>query len=244
MYLAKGKEGKECSIETQVGQCIHYGTALLCLQILLDAASEAANIVGFSFRPDKCASLSLTATRQRATFIETVDFVIQGNDIPALAQEESYRYIEIPIGLVHNIDDLPNIVPQLTKHVEIIGSSLLAPWQKLDALRSFVQPCLTYALRAGNPEMQSLHIYNTDATCRHCAAHPATLPHVVCHCPPHIVQISGRHNSIVQRLTNAIRFGKIATDRTRAESNLRLRPDVVVEEDNRVHIMDVTYMFF
>ena len=84
---------------------------------------------------------------------------------------------------------------------------------------------------------------NTDATCRHCPSHPETLPHVVCHCPPHMIQIRGRHNSIVELLTNAIRFGKITTDRTIAESNLRLRPDIVVEEDNHVLIIDVTCPF-
>ena len=145
---------KNAASKLKSGQCNHYGTVLSCLayaddlvlivrskqalQILLDAASEAANIVGFSFRPDKCASLSLTATRQRATFVETVDFVIQGSHIPALAQEESYRYLGVSIGLIHNIDDIPNIIPQLISHVELIGSSLLAPWQKLDALRTFV----------------------------------------------------------------------------------------------------------
>ena len=146
---------------TYADDFVLIGHSKQALQILLDAASEAANIVGFSFRPDKCASLSLTSTRQRATFVETVDFVIQGSHIPALAQEESYRYLGVPIGLIHNIDDIPNIIPQLISHVELIGSSLLAPWQKLDALRTFVQPCLTYALRAGNPLMQSLDLYRS-----------------------------------------------------------------------------------
>jgi hypothetical protein len=83
---------------------------------------------------------------------------------------------------------------------------------------------------------------NTDPTCRHCVQ-PETLPHVVCHCRPHMVQIRERHDSVVKRLTNAIRFGKITTDRTVEQSNLRLRPDVVVEEDNRVLIIDVTCPF-
>ena len=126
---------------------------------MLDAASEAAHIVGFQFRLDKCASLTLTSTKQRATFVTTEDFTIQGNHIPALAQEESYQYLGVPIGLIHNIDDLPSVLPQLIKHIELIGASLLAPWQKVDALRTFVQPCLSYVLRAGNPEMQSLDIY-------------------------------------------------------------------------------------
>ena len=37
--------------------------------------------------------------------------------------------------------------------------SLLAPWQKLDAIRMFLQMCLTYALRAGIPLKKSLHDY-------------------------------------------------------------------------------------
>ena len=166
---------KDAAKKLKSGACFHYGTLLSCLayaddlvliarskralQTLLDAASEGASVLGFEFRPDKCASLSLTSTRQRATFVEPQDFTIQGNHIPALTQEQSYRYLGVPIGLVHNIDDIPNIVPQLIKNLDTINTSLLAPWQKLDAIRTFVEPCLTYALRAGNPEMQSLDEY-------------------------------------------------------------------------------------
>ena len=168
---------KAAASKLKSGNCVHYGSALCCLayaddlvivarskealQRLLDAASKAAHIVGFQFRPDKCASLSLTSTKQRAAFVKTEDFTIQGNHIPALAQEESYRYLGVPMGLIHNIDDLPSIVPQLIKHIELIGASLLAPWQKIDAFRTFVQPCLSYALRAGNPEMQLLDRYKS-----------------------------------------------------------------------------------
>ena len=58
-----------------------------------------------------------------------------------------------------------------------------------------------------------------------------------------MVQIRDRHNSIVSRLTNAIRFGKITTDRTVTKYNLRLRPDVVVEEGSQVLLIDVTCLF-
>ena len=58
-----------------------------------------------------------------------------------------------------------------------------------------------------------------------------------------MVQIRDRHDAIVSRLLNAISFGKVTTDRTIQESNLRLRPDVVVEEDNRVLLIDVTCPF-
>ena len=468
---------KDAAKKLKSGACFHYGTLVSCLayaddlviiarsaralQTLLDAASEGATILGFEFRPDKCASLSLTSTKQRATFVEAKDFTIQGNHLPALTQEESYRYLGVPIGLVHNIDDLPSIVPQLIRNLETINSSLLAPWQKLDAIRTFVQPCLTYALRAGNPVMQSLdeykrtlnrvlreicslpnraaqsyiyahkkagglsfqeprtecdvqaivqavrmlsssdeavvamarqelryivrrstlsnpspeliatylsstpdprtsHLYYTYSSlwsrvrqaCRrlrvsfhyseenpisisadgsdrvesrlvtsflhrlvqsrfadelmslrdqgkvarclatdqyangstwHCSGlnirfkdwrfihrarlnilplnankhkfshnasekcrfcdQPETLPHVLCHCRPDMVQIRNRHNRVVDRLTNAIRFGTISTDRTIRDSGLRLRPDIVVEEQDQVLIIDVTCPF-
>ena len=166
---------KEEAVKIKSGTCNHFGTDLSCLayaddlvlmarskdtlQRLLYAAAEAANTLGLNFRPDKCATLSLTSTRQRATFVEPTDFTIQGEHIPALSQEESYRYLGVPIGLIHNIDDIPSIVPKLIQHINIIRSSLLAPWQKLDAIRTFIQPCLTYALRAGNPLKQSLDEY-------------------------------------------------------------------------------------
>ena len=78
---------------------------------------------------------------------------------------------------------------------------------------------------------------NAHPTCRHCTQ-PKTLGHVVCHCRPLMMQIRWRHNAIVNRLTKAVRFGKITTDRTIKGSNLNLRPDIVVEEDQRVFVMD------
>ena len=83
---------------------------------------------------------------------------------------------------------------------------------------------------------------NTNEKCRHCEQ-PETLPHVICHCRPYMVQIRERHNSIVNRLTNAIRFGTITTDRTIENSKLRLRPDIVMEDNNSVLIIDVTCPF-
>ena len=367
----------------------------------------------------------------------------------------------MPIGLIHNIDDLPNIVPCLIRDLEIIRASLLAPWQKLDAIRTFIQPCLTYALRAGDPLKKSLHEFRSlllkavrdicslptrasasyifagkaagglalqdptiesdlqavvqalrilsspddaiskiakaelktfvrrttqsaptaeliskylsasqdprldhlsysthsslwsrvrmacrrqkitfvfsdtnpphvsaddsegvvsknisiflhrlvqlrsadelmslrdqgkvarcmaedqygngsswhmnglnirfkdwrfihrarlnvlplnankskfsyaDPTCRHCY-HPETLPHVICHCRPHMTQTRDRHNKIVNRIVKAVRFGEICTDRAILESGLRLRPDIVVKDQNNILIIDVTCPF-
>ena len=66
----------------------------------------------------------------------------------------------MPIGVIHNIDDLDNILPQLITDLEAIRSSLLAPWQKLNTIRTFLQSALTYALRAGDPKKKSLDDYH------------------------------------------------------------------------------------
>lgn len=52
-----------------------------------------------------------------------------------------------------------NIIPKLIEDIVTIRNSLLAPWQKIDAIRTFVQPCLKNAIRAGDPEKQSLDTY-------------------------------------------------------------------------------------
>lgn len=50
-----------------------------------------------------------------------------------------------------------------------------------------------------------------------------------------MVAIRKRHDRIVERLTNAVRFGVITTDRQVENSNSRLRPDIVLEEGDVAH---------
>ena len=54
--------------------------------------------------------------------------------------------------------------------------------------------------------------FRTSPACRHCSQ-PETLPHVICHCRPQMTQIRDRHNKIVKRIVNAVRFGEIQTDK-------------------------------
>lgn len=124
------------------------------LQDLLDAASSSATLLGLEFRQDKCASLSLTKSN-----VAAIDYLVQGKTIPALLQHEHYRYLGIPIGVIRDVSDLHTLVDHLCNDLDKINSSLLAPWQKLDAIRTFIQPCLTYVLRAGNPLKRSLINY-------------------------------------------------------------------------------------
>ena len=128
------------------------------LQLLLDAVSDTANTLNLAFRADKCASLSLN---KHAPRIRLDAFTVQDATIPALDREDHYRYLGVPIGLVHNITNIQTLVDELTSKLAKIEQSLLAPWQKLDAIRTFVQPCLTYALRSSDPTTQSLQAYRS-----------------------------------------------------------------------------------
>ena len=117
------------------------------LQSLLNDVSLAADILNLNFRPDKCASLSLTCNKREPTRVGDTVFNVQRGGIPVLSKEESYRYLGVPIGLLYDASDMCNITNKLISDLEKIRDSLLTPWQKLDAIRTFIQPCLTYALR-------------------------------------------------------------------------------------------------
>ncbi len=129
------------------------------LQNLLDSASKTATLIGLEFRPDKCATLCMTYNRKYADNIQLHKFTVQGKDIPVLKEHEHYRYLGVPIGMIRDVDYLDSLVDDLCNDLERIRSSLLAPWQKLDAIKTFIQPCLTYALRAGEPLKESLQKY-------------------------------------------------------------------------------------
>lgn len=58
-----------------------------------------------------------------------------------------------------------------------------------------------------------------------------------------MTQIRDRHNKIFDKITNAVRFGEIRTDRAVKESGLRLRPDIAVKDQNNVFTVDVTCPF-
>ena len=124
---------------------------------LLNAATTSANILGLSFRPDKCATLTL----HDGSHAVNTAFHIQGQAIPVMSAEDTYRYLGVPIGLIHNVNDLPAMLPKLIQDLGKISDSPLAPWQKLDAIRTFIQPCLTFSLRAGHPLKRSMELYRT-----------------------------------------------------------------------------------
>ena len=79
--------------------------------------------------------------------------------MPFLKKEQSDRYLGVPISLIYDASELNSITEKPMKDLEKIRDSLLAPWQKLDSIRTFNQPALTYALRACPVTRNSLYEY-------------------------------------------------------------------------------------
>ena len=132
----------------------------ISLQVLLNAASILANALGLIFRPDKSACLSFTNSKRAPEKFPHGNFKVQNKVIPALTKEH-YRYLGVPIGVIHNTDIIRYMNFDLSEDLMKIENSLVAPWQKLDAIRSFIQPCFTFILRAGCSLKKSLTDYRS-----------------------------------------------------------------------------------
>ena len=65
----------------------------------------------------------------------------------------------MPIGIEVEQHEATEICEQLIVDLEKLENSLLAPWQKLDAVRTFLQPRLSYILRAGEVKIKTLQNY-------------------------------------------------------------------------------------
>ena len=157
---------------TEIGPALHHETPLsilayaddlvvisrhrVRLQKILDAVSTAANTLGLTFRPDKSASLSFTNSKRAPNKFELFEYEIQNQPMPILEEEENYRYLGVPIGVIHNYHNVESLVQPLIDDLNKVEASLLAPWQKLDLIRTFLQPSLTFALRAGFTQKQTL----------------------------------------------------------------------------------------
>ena len=131
------------------------------LQVLLDDISLAADVLNLSFRQDKCSTLSLTCSKNDLSRVSEYEYIVQLNPIPFLKREESYRYLGVPIGSLYDAKDMQSITAKLISDLDKIRDSLLAPWQKLDAIRTFVQPGLTYALRSCQVTHEALKEYRS-----------------------------------------------------------------------------------
>ena len=111
------------------------------LQRVLHLISIVAAVLGFRFKPEKCAQLSLLSGKANTTSSVT----LYDNALRAISEGEHEIYLGIPIGckLMFRLEE--DFRPLLIK----LSDSLLAPWQKLEVFRAYLLPSLSHQLSSG-----------------------------------------------------------------------------------------------
>ncbi|UYV72706.1 hypothetical protein LAZ67_10000374 [Cordylochernes scorpioides] len=114
------------------------------LDTLLDALSDQAAKAGLKVEPQKCATLPLLCRGRRRVL--PTPFKIEGAPVPAMTKDESYLHLGVPTGF-RKSRSLNRTLQDLETEVKKIDESLLTPWQKIDAIKTFVYPKLDFILR-------------------------------------------------------------------------------------------------
>ncbi|KAG5890219.1 hypothetical protein JTB14_028761 [Gonioctena quinquepunctata] len=114
------------------------------LQNILNRVGETAAYCGLTFRPEKCASLTLDCRYRNICHT-------------ALAEGQAYEHLGIPTG--YHVDQSPeDTIDRMTFELERLDTSLLAPWQKIDALSTFILPKISFVLRGCQVQKNPLKV--------------------------------------------------------------------------------------
>nr|XP_037289623.1 uncharacterized protein LOC119183546 [Rhipicephalus microplus] len=115
------------------------------LQRRLNVVTALSDRLGLRLKPAKCRTLHLSGRYPVGTRPTT--FTVGGVPVPALADYEGHRFLGRPVGF--------RVLPDQTTVDEAIHlgrkllSSMLTPWQRLDAVKTFLYPALNFAMRVG-----------------------------------------------------------------------------------------------
>ena len=118
------------------------------MQSLLDQCEEFASWAQFVFNTKKCGSLCLS-NKGSPIYVDHLFTPHLGTEvIPALTWADRYKYLGCPTGAYRTTANVLNeLRDSLLRDSEVVFSSLLAEWQKLDAFRRFLFPRLCFALK-------------------------------------------------------------------------------------------------
>ena len=145
--------GIPISILAYADDFVQVSRSVKGLQMLLD---KAATILGLIFKPSKCATLTLHC--KGGTKVFNIDYFVQNKKIPSLKKEEPYRYLGVPVGIEAEQHEANEICQQLITDLDKIENSLLAPWQKLDSIRTFLNPDSRIFLELGMLKLKHYRI--------------------------------------------------------------------------------------
>ena len=124
------------------------------IQHMLDVAQSSASILGFEFQPDKSASLTISPNQQ-----SNQHQTLKLNNIPIknFEKDEYHLYLGFPACANYTRQPITSLVQKMTDDLHLLDISLLAPWQKIDAYRTFIQPAAQFALRTSRSTKSSFN---------------------------------------------------------------------------------------
>ncbi|CAM4642046.1 unnamed protein product [Lepidochelys olivacea] len=114
------------------------------LQRMLDATSRAADWMGLRLNAKKCASFHIDGSKRDS--VQATEFQIQGEPVIPLAEGQAYRHCSTLTGF--RVRQIPeDTIQEILQDAAKIDTSLLAPWQKINALNTFLIPHISFVLR-------------------------------------------------------------------------------------------------
>ncbi|GFU59198.1 retrovirus-related Pol polyprotein from type-2 retrotransposable element R2DM [Trichonephila clavipes] len=113
------------------------------LQEMLQATADELSLLHLRLNPTKCATLHMKMGE--SLHAAPTKFVLYNTELPALVDGEFYKYLGKPVGF--HIQKTFGTVNEATRLLRNISTSNLAQWQKIDALKTFFYPSLSFAMR-------------------------------------------------------------------------------------------------
>jgi len=116
------------------------------LQTLLDVTTDRLRRTGLHLNPGKCVTMHMSG--RTPVGVRDTRFSIDGQQVRPLRDGEATTFLGAQVGF--------QIVPRMSTVADItqlglkVLRSKLAPWQRIDAMKTFVYPAVTHLLRVGD----------------------------------------------------------------------------------------------
>lgn len=117
----------------------------------IDLIVSTAAKIGLSANPKKCFSLHIRPDHQSCL---SSQFHINGEPVAVLMNYDITSYLGKPFGF-RILPESANIEDFINTGKEILNSNL-APWQKIDALKTFLYPSFHYTMRTNQCQKTDL----------------------------------------------------------------------------------------
>ncbi|EEC13228.1 reverse transcriptase, putative [Ixodes scapularis] len=205
------------------------------LQASINLIEEEAGRLGLSLNAAKCRSLHLSGCSPVG--LRGSQFLVNGTPIPVIRDFEAFAYLGRPVGF-NILQDGSDVDAAIQLGTRILGS-MLAPWQRLDAIKTFLYPALHHLMRTGT-------VGKTDVAATNGAGvwlRQRDLPHVLNHCMRQSQAITQRHNNVVERVKKASagRFTLVSENAAVGDTQLQL--DLVLVRGEEAVVVDVCIPF-